>query len=153
MNRNILSLTYFAFSAGMSFFSYLFTFTNGLADFSVNAQGQLMKNQDLFYISQDIMSSGHNDNICVEIGLILFAIPAIFKLIRIGKTIDSYDYFVFLIPWIIQLFFIYLIEVGSIRITIFYDHNIILAIWTVLFLTSFPIITLLKIKNPQHKTT
>jgi len=101
--------------------SYLFDETRGLLS-AWYLDGELV----LEYVNQ-LYSSGSDDDITIELGIILY-IPLIMVYL-ITRKITLFSIFVHAVLVTIQSFCFLCIEVGSIFDTIFYGRNYILLLW------------------------
>lgn len=129
VQKNMLkTYIYFVLLLLLILFSYFFMKSKGFV-YDTDNMGNLLYTNDLF-------SSGSDDNLCIAIGTILFCIPLIFKLIRFKKELNISDVIVFLVVWVVQLIFLFTIEAGSILDTIYIGFNIPLMSWIVIYIAS-----------------
>jgi len=129
LNERLRSVIYIAILLLLILLSFVFSITYGLV-YGKDKAGNLL-------FTNDLLSSGSNDNLCIQIGVIIFLVPLIFKLARFKKKIQISDCIVFFILWLLQFFFLITIEAGSIIKTILYSYNFALLIWIIIFLVSF----------------
>lgn len=127
-NNMLKTYIYLIFLLLLILSSYYFMESKGFI-YDTDNMGNLLYTNDLF-------SSGSDDNLCIAIGTILFCIPLIYKLIRFKKKINIGDAIVFLVIWVVQLIFLFTIEAGSILDTIYIGYNIPLMSWIVFYIAS-----------------
>jgi hypothetical protein len=109
--------------------SYLFAHhTRGLAYMDGWEPGP----NDIAYVG-DLMSSGGNDNICIEIGIGFAAVGALWGAVRIRSRFAVWDYVVHFALLGVQMFYLAAIEQGSIVTTIVKDGNVVLMIWMAVY--------------------
>ena len=118
----------------------MFHFTSGLRVIA-GFQGPVFTNQ--------LKSSGSGDSFSITIGAILFSIPVLIKLVRFKSKLNSPELWFLFSMFVVQIFYLCLIEAGSIIETITISSNYILALWlTALTLVPFYVFSnLSKIKS------
>lgn len=102
--------------------SYLFSYTKGLAFIDSNSAG------GIGYVNQ-LLSTGSDDNLAIEIGIVFAAILFIANIFRVKKQLSRPDSIIVLVVLSIQILYLFSIDAGSLATTIFNDVNIILLLW------------------------
>ena len=91
--------------------------------------------------SRDYQSTGSDDDVCVNGGAFLFGVFLFISLPwRSYKLTACLKAVIFFFFWLAQLLLLNWIEVGSIQLTIFEDHNGVLAAYLVIFYLAAPAI-------------
>ncbi len=103
--------------------------------FFENSNGLVLKwdDDEDIYVT-DLLTSGSDDNVTIEISSILFIPILIISLFRIFETINTIEFLFNNLVILLQFFFLAAIEAGSIFRTIIYDHNIALFSWLISFI-------------------
>ena len=96
--------------------------------------GLVLKGEDSedIYVT-DLLTSGSDDNITIEISSRLFIPVLLISLFRIFRNMKPVEYLFNNLISMLQIFFLLAIEAGSLFKTIIYDHNIPLLIWIIAF--------------------
>lgn len=106
--------------------SYLFTTTKGLAYRDANKSAGIS-------LVRDMQSSGGNDNICIELGIVFACMAFIWGMLRIKTNFKLADIAVYSALLVLQALFILSIEMGSIVDTVLYGRNFVLALWVIIY--------------------
>ena len=120
--RKILSLLF-----SMLFFllSIFFRYTTGLS---------FLDSRGYIEYSKNLLSSGNNDNICIEVGVVLIVLPFIYNAMYLFKPFNKIDFFLFFSFISIQLLFLASIEVGDFFTTVYYSGNYVLFFWLLTYI-------------------
>ena len=99
--------------------------------------------------TNQLKSSGSDDSFSITVGLVLFSIPVLIKALRFKSKLNSFELWFLFSMFMLQVFYLCLIEAGSIIETIKISSNYILALWLMaLTLVPFYVFSnLSKIKN------
>ncbi|MDH3975670.1 MAG: hypothetical protein OEV42_15435 [Deltaproteobacteria bacterium] len=97
-------------------------------------------------------TSPHGDEqIFLSIGFFFFA-PLIVKIFRLNKALTKADYFIFIVTWCIQFFYLLsLADFHSLYLTIIYDSNFILFSWLAVYIVSGLFILEFLISRKQNR--
>lgn len=116
----IIALT----SCALIICAFLFSKTNGLVE----------KNDAALFV-KDLLTSGSDDNVCIEISRILF-IPFILLIFTIKKQFALWEFLLGNFIFCLQIIFLLSIESGSIISTI-NQGNLPLVLWLICFIALF----------------
>ncbi len=117
-----LKRIHLALLLGMVALSWAFSRTDGLV-YGTDRDGQTLHTSEL-------QSSGSNDNLAIETGMVLFAVPLIFMLLMKPK----WSPLVTAVCWAAQGLLVLSLDAGSIPKTVFDDRNLVLSAWLASFL-------------------
>jgi hypothetical protein len=96
--RNIAELLYTLFLIGLIALSWAFSSTDGF----------LTKDSDTQHprYTSELLSSGSNDNLCVAVGVVLFALPMVIRVIAIvmKKRVGTIELGVFVVFWLFNCY-------------------------------------------------
>lgn len=81
----------------------------------------------------ELLSSGSDDNIAINISRLLFIPSLVITIIRGKKRIALIDCLINIVSILAQAVILMMIEVGSIMSTIIIDHNLSLFVWLLSF--------------------
>lgn len=141
MKNNVKLLLMFWILHGV--FSYLFFDTSGLV--YIDRDSPLG-----FSYVEDLHSSGGNDNISIETGIVFSIFGALFSILRFGKAFGVIDLGFHGVLLFFQAVLVVTIEVGSIVHTILDAKNIVLLFWMISYL-SLCAIFLLEVQTAIHR--
>ncbi len=88
--------------------------------------------------TSELLSSGSNDNLAVEVGVALFTVPLLFRIFRLRKRVVTAEVILFCLVWSYQLFLVITLDAGSFWQTIGHDGNWVLAGWLAAFALTLP---------------
>lgn len=126
--------------------SFLFSRTEGLL-----VKGYL--GEDVLTHTRSLFSSGSDDDVCVEIGRILFSLSFFIILFSIfRRKFGSVERVLVASLYALQILFLMFIEVGSILDTVIYGRNFVLALWVSL-LVFYGVIMLILISLPRSPSS
>jgi hypothetical protein len=97
------------------------------------SKGLLLRGEKKYYVTE-LMSGGSDDNVAIEFSVILFFPIMIVSLFGIFRPLKLTEYLFNDITYLLQFFFLFFIEAGSILNTMIYDHNIALCLWITSFI-------------------
>lgn len=130
--------------------SYLFTHTHGLVYLNADSASGIS-------LVSELESSGGNDNICIEIGVVFAAIAVVWGGLRIKTQFGLADLGVNFVLVGLQALYILSIEVGSVLETVV-SGNSVLTIWLLCYVTLFSVLLCLFLvsmicsRNRRRKT-
>lgn len=130
MARN-LKILYGAILTSLIILSLAFSHTRGLV-YGADRQGRLL-------FTEELQSSGSNDNLMIECGAALFAFPFILLLSTWRRKLVRASYAVLISVWIAQGTLLFGIDAGSILKTIFESRNLVMLLWMIGYLTVVPV--------------
>jgi hypothetical protein len=96
------------------------------------SEGLLLNGEKNYYVTELILG-GSDDNITIEISVMLFCPVIIISLLSLFEPMKLIEYLFNDMICLLQFFFLFAIEAGSIINTMVYDHNIALWMWIVSF--------------------
>ena len=105
-------------------FSYLFSDTKGLAYADADSPSGIS------YV-QNLQSSGSNDGITIEIGVVFAIVPIGWGVLRLKRAFGLVDLAVHGLFFSLQTLLIATIEIGSIIDTLVLDKNLVLMLWVI----------------------
>jgi hypothetical protein len=86
---------------------------------------------------RELHSSGGNDDIGIEVGVVLAAVGVLWALVRRGRPFARSDLVAHAVLMSVQILYVLALEVGSIADTVVLDRNVVLALWTVSYAMLF----------------
>ena len=98
------------------------------------SKGLVMRGTEKDRYVTELLSTGSDDNVTIEFSAILFIPVIIIVLFRIKKNMNLFEYLFTNFINLLQIFFLFCIEAGSVFNTIIYKHNKALLVWLVSFI-------------------
>lgn len=87
----------------------------------------------------ELLSSGSNDNLHVESGVVLFALPLVLRVALWRRKVGWADWVIFLAAWLYQGFLLISLDAGSVGQTIVLSKNMVLMLWLICYLVALPV--------------
>lgn len=106
--------------------SEVFTLTRGLAYLDTD------RRSGLAYVAE-LQSSGGNDNICIEIGVVFSVVGALWAVLRRNRGFGLRDFALNVVLVVLQGVYLAAVEMGSVWTTVVQDRNFVLALWVILY--------------------